>query len=645
MSLVGTRVDLAGKMKELLDAKVNKNATAISAAFIKDGELIAALAYGTQDGNPDNPATVHDLYNVGSISKIYCAIAVMKLVEMGKVNLDVSVTEYLPRFRMQDKRYKQITLRTCLNHSSGLPGANLKYSFSTKWLTEDIYEEFYDYFSKSKLKDTPGNNSVYCNDGYILAEMVVAEVSGISFIQFVQDHIAKPVGALSTFSGGNIPENRVRVKEKEKKEEYIMCTGSGGIITNIIDCAKIGYLFIDPKEVFKPESLHETCLSQGKSVITGIAENFGLGWDSVNFSLEPYDFGENVLVKSGATNMFRTFLLVSQKYKLAAAISVTNDNRIVVYDILSELCSLLLDEYNINTRKKKKEKEFDIEKKPIPVEYAERFSGVYYNNTHSFRAIFDNDSLKIQFRKQDVWEDWVTELFYDGQRFVSNTKPFIFTFENHEKNSYLINTVPFWGKNPMAQKCTSFPSLTGKWKSRVGKKYIVCDAHPADTVLTPSGFSLTIKEFENEEGVLFFAYTGPFGTDTLPVTPSGEWETEMILNAPLQGARKGFAPYIYEKGGVEYLYAFGYNLIDSVYIKPLQSGRVISIKGRQNKIFSMKAGNKLHIDKPADVRIIILNSELEQKFDSESGLDITETCDGFILFINEGTMNFSVEIS
>lgn len=51
MSLVGTRVDLAGKMKELLDAKVNKNATAISAAFIKDGELIAALAYGTQDGN------------------------------------------------------------------------------------------------------------------------------------------------------------------------------------------------------------------------------------------------------------------------------------------------------------------------------------------------------------------------------------------------------------------------------------------------------------------------------------------------------------------------------------------------------------------------------------------------------------------
>lgn len=286
----------------------------------------------------------------------------MKLVEMGKVNLDVSVTEYLPRFRMQDKRYKQITLRTCLNHSSGLPGANLKYSFSTKWLTEDIYEEFYDYFSKSKLKDTPGNNSVYCNDGYILAEMVVAEVSGISFIQFVQDHIAKPVGALSTFSGGNIPENRVRVKEKEKKEEYIMCTGSGGIITNIIDCAKIGYLFIDPKEVFKPESLHETTLSQGKSVITGIAENFGLGWDSVNFSLEPYDFGENVLVKSGATNMFRTFLLVSPKYKLAAAISVTNDNRIVVYDILSELCSLLLDEYNINTRKKKKEKEFDIEK-------------------------------------------------------------------------------------------------------------------------------------------------------------------------------------------------------------------------------------------------------------------------------------------
>ena len=257
MNLYGTKSDLAKILKEHVELKRNKNGTAVSAAFIKDGELIAAFTCGVQNDNPDKPVSVNDLFSVGSLAKVYYALAVMKLVEMGKVSLDAPVVDYLPRFIMKDERYKQITLRMCLNHSSGLPGTNLKYSGSMKWIDKNLYDDFYDYFAKSKLKDNPGNISVYCNDGYMLVEMIVTEVSGMSSIKFIQENITTPAGALSTCIGGNIPKNLICIKEKRKADDFIINTVVGGILINLIDCAKIGYLFIDSKKIFKIESLSE----------------------------------------------------------------------------------------------------------------------------------------------------------------------------------------------------------------------------------------------------------------------------------------------------------------------------------------------------------------------------------------------------
>ena len=643
MDLDGTRLDIAKRLKEYLEANRNQSGTAVGASFIKDGELIAAFTCGTQDGNPEKPTTVNDLFSIGSVAKVYCALAVMKLVEMKKINLDTSITEYLPYFTMKDERYKQITLRMCLNHSSGLPGTNLKYCGSTEWLNESLYDDFYDYFAKSKLKDTPGNTSVYCNDGYMLAEMVVAKVSGTSFIQFVQEHITIPAGALSTCCGGDIPKGLVRIKEKGKADEYIMYTASGGIITHLTDCAKIGYLFIDSKGIITTESLNEISKLQGKSFLPSVADHFGLGLDFVNFSLEPYNFGENTLAKGGGTTSFGSFLLVSKKHNLAAAISFTIDNRINPYMILCELCAILLDEYGINIRKEAKKEIPEIDKKPLPAGFSKKFSGMYYKNMFGYRASFDDDTLKFQSREKNGWRDIITDAFFDGQSFISGKRAF--TFEEYESNCYLIEeNTPYWKRDLWGQKCASFPPINTAWKNRIGKKYIVCDAHPADYMLTSGGFAVAINEYENEEGLLFFAYKGPFAQHALPVIPSGEYETEMILNAPLMGSRDGFAPFIYNKDNIEYLYAFGYNLIDSQYLKPLQSGRIMSPKGRENKAFRTTAGSKIKTDASNDVRIIIFDTELNQQYDSVSGKEIDVTYDGYILFVNEKPMDIWVEV-
>jgi hypothetical protein len=129
---------------------------------------------------------------------------------------------------------------------------------------------------------------------------------------------------------------------------------------------------------------------------------------------------------------------------------------------------------------------------------------------------------------------------------------------------------------------------------------------------------------------------------TLPAIPAGDYETKMFINADW-GSRDTFAPFIFDKDGIEYLYFCGYTYIDSACLTPLKSGRVVSEKGEQNRVFTIITG-KINIDIPVGVRVVLLDTMLNIKYDSASGQALTETCDGFIMFINEGPMDVPVEI-
>ena len=173
-------MDLKQRLSDILKLNLPKEYTSVSYAIMVDGEIVAADALGNDGSKEKNPATIRHTYNVCSISKIFCTVAVMKLVEQGKVELDRPICEYLPQFTMLDPRYRQITVRHCLNHASGLPGTQWKHFSAThvgELDNEAYYQEVYDYLAKSHLKADPGQYSVYCNDGFTLAEMLVAKVS------------------------------------------------------------------------------------------------------------------------------------------------------------------------------------------------------------------------------------------------------------------------------------------------------------------------------------------------------------------------------------------------------------------------------------------------------------------------------------
>src|SRR5262249_23595043 len=96
----------------------DKNMPALSIALVDDQHIVWARGYG--NARDKVPASAETVYRVGSVSKLFTDLAVMQLVEQGKLDLDAPVAKYLPDFKPADPFDKPVTLRRLMSHRSGL---------------------------------------------------------------------------------------------------------------------------------------------------------------------------------------------------------------------------------------------------------------------------------------------------------------------------------------------------------------------------------------------------------------------------------------------------------------------------------------------------------------------------------------------
>jgi len=100
----------------------DQNITGLAVGIVDNGRLVYARGFGIMNvGDPGRPVTAETLFHMASVTKLFVATAVMQLWEQGKVDLDAPLTKYVPYFQMKDARYKAITVRQMLTHTSGIP--------------------------------------------------------------------------------------------------------------------------------------------------------------------------------------------------------------------------------------------------------------------------------------------------------------------------------------------------------------------------------------------------------------------------------------------------------------------------------------------------------------------------------------------
>jgi CubicO group peptidase (beta-lactamase class C family) len=159
---------------------------------------VRAFGEATDNGRPVNPTTP---FKIGSNSKSFTALAVMQLVDQGKIKLDDPVRIYLPWFRVADhKASTQITVRELLNQNSGLPTiAGLTYMYDrddSNGALENVVRQAKDV----TLASSPGRTYHYSNLNYTILGLVVQTVSGQSYERYVQDHIFKPLDMTHSYA-------------------------------------------------------------------------------------------------------------------------------------------------------------------------------------------------------------------------------------------------------------------------------------------------------------------------------------------------------------------------------------------------------------------------------------------------------------
>lgn len=165
----------------------------VAVAVVKDGEPVYARAFGVRNVETGDPVTVRSLFHMASVTKTFVATAVMQLWEQGKVDLDAPVVQYLPHFEMNDSRYKEITVAQMLNHTSGMPDLT-DYEWNRPAYDDGALEEYVRSLSNRELIAAPGTRERYSNIAFEVLGCLIAKVSGMTFEDYVEQHILKPLG-------------------------------------------------------------------------------------------------------------------------------------------------------------------------------------------------------------------------------------------------------------------------------------------------------------------------------------------------------------------------------------------------------------------------------------------------------------------
>ncbi|HET7550410.1 MAG TPA: serine hydrolase domain-containing protein, partial [Gemmatimonadaceae bacterium] len=150
----------------------SKELPAVSIALVDDQKIVWSHGFGFANPEDSVRATAKTIYRVGSVSKLFTDIAVMQLVEQGKLDLDAPVSRYVPSFRPENPFGGEITLRELMSHRSGLvrePPVGHYFDDGSPTLSETIAS-----LNDTKLVYAPNTRTKYSNAAIALVGDVLA---------------------------------------------------------------------------------------------------------------------------------------------------------------------------------------------------------------------------------------------------------------------------------------------------------------------------------------------------------------------------------------------------------------------------------------------------------------------------------------
>ena len=277
----------------------------LSLAICRDGQLVRAKGYGLANVELDVPVKPETVFQSGSVGKQFTAMAVMMLVDEGKLGLDDPLAKHFPG---APATWKGITVRHLLTHTSGIKDWEGKTDLDyRKDYTED---ELVKIAMKLRPDFAPGTQWSYSNTGYVLLGVLVRKASGKFYGDFLTERVFSPLGMASTrvISESDIVKNRAAgytlAKDELQNQEWVSpslnTTADGALYVTALDLAKWDAA-LQARRFLKPESY--AAMWSPVKLSSGATYPYGFAWGL------DVQRGEPVVEHGGSWQGFRTAIV------------------------------------------------------------------------------------------------------------------------------------------------------------------------------------------------------------------------------------------------------------------------------------------------------------------------------------------------
>lgn len=190
---------LVRRLASFVDSLVQAGKFSGVVLLAADTAILLHQAYGLADRTRRVPNTTETRFNLGSINKMFTAVAIRELAQRGTVDLDAPLGRYLPDYPNALAR-RLVTVRQLLEHRSGIEGNIFQAPAGGSIDSLRTIGDFLELFADSPLRFTPGERAEYSNAGYIVLGVIIERVSGSTYHDYVRQHVFEPLGMEHTGS-------------------------------------------------------------------------------------------------------------------------------------------------------------------------------------------------------------------------------------------------------------------------------------------------------------------------------------------------------------------------------------------------------------------------------------------------------------
>ncbi len=303
-----------------------------SVLVMKEGKVLLRKGYGLAKVEDKQVIRPEYVFRLGSITKQFTAVAIMQLVDQGKLSLDDPLTKFFPEFT---ETAKKVTVEHLLTHTSGIPSYTSKPGFIAMMGQDRTVQQMLEMMRRDRLEFEPGSAWKYNNSGYFILGAIIENVSGETYADYVAKHIFEPLGMRDSAYEGYARSKQTSVSGYTAKDKNFQLTptismtipyAAGALTSNVDDMAKWDSAIASGK-LLKAESWKRVFTDYRLS--SGQTTNYGYGWEIG--ALE----GKKMYAHSGGINGFRTHALSLPTEKIYAVVLVNADSGVADPEVLA----------------------------------------------------------------------------------------------------------------------------------------------------------------------------------------------------------------------------------------------------------------------------------------------------------------------